>query len=355
MSLNVFGTLMSKVINANLCTNCGTCIGSCPVNVLYSSDAEKPTIKGRCILCQICYYSCPRVSLDIQEIEKGVFGRARNDGREMLTGIYKSAYLAKTTDPYIQSVCQDGGVATSLLKFTLENNTIDCAVATSSDAISQLKPKPTVIWNPKELLLASGARYSIGGSVGGLGEAFQSFPKGNFAFVGLPCEIQGFRKIQFSKRSNEHTSQNVALSIGIFCSKVFNYNQLIDYFSKECGDGLKDITRVEIKKGRLKALSRNKDVLVDVPVNKADQFVREGCRTCPDYTAELSDISIGAAGAPLGWSIVLTRTEAGENAFKEVCKSELLEYKPIADLKKELGLVLKLAEIKKKNIWKQVE
>ncbi len=345
---------MSKVINTNLCTNCGTCIGSCPVNVLYSSDAEKPMIKGRCILCQICYYSCPRVSLNIQEIEKGVFGKERND-KEMLTGIYKSAYLAKTTDPDIQSVCQDGGVATSLLKFALENKTIDCAVATSSDESSQLKPKPTVIWNSKELMLASGARYSIGGSASGLGEAFQNLPDGKFAFVGLPCEIQGFRKAQFSTRSNEHITQNVVLSIGIFCSKVFYYNQLIDYFTKECGEGLKDIVRVEIKKGRLKALNKNKNALVDVAVNKADKFVREGCRTCQDYTAELSDISIGAAGAPLGWSIVLIRTEAGENAFKKVCKSGLLEFKPIADIKKKLALVPKLAEIKKRNTWKQVE
>jgi coenzyme F420 hydrogenase subunit beta len=345
---------MSKVINTNLCTNCGTCIGSCPVNVLYSSDAEKPMIKGRCILCQICYYSCPRVSLDIQEIEKGVFGRERNN-KEILTGIYKAAYLAKTTDPEIQSVCQDGGVATSLLKFSLENNIVDCAVTTSSDVGSPLKPRPSVIWDTKELLLASGARYSIGGSTSGLGEAFQNFPMGKYAFVGLPCEIQGYRKAHFSARSNEHITQNVVLSIGIFCSKVFHYDQLMNYFAKECGEGLKDIIRVEIKKGRLKGLDRNKDVLVDVPVNKADKFVREACRTCQDYTAELSDISIGAAGAPLGWSIVITRTEEGENIFKDVCKSGQLEYKPVADLKKNLGLVLKLAEIKKKNNWKQIE
>ncbi len=354
MSLNVFGTLMSKVINTNLCSYCGTCIGNCPVNVLYYSDVEKPAIKGRCILCQICYYSCPRVSLNISEIEKGVFSRDRND-EEKLTGIFKAAYLARTTDPDIKSVCQDGGVATSLLKFALEKKLIDCSVATSSDISSPLKPKTSVVWDPKDLLITSGAKYSIGAAVGGLGEVYQSFPSGKVAFVGLPCEIQGFRNAQFSKRSNERAVKNVVLSIGIFCSKVFHYDQLIKYFSNECKEGIKDLYRVEIKKGRLKALNRNKEALVDVPVGKADKFVRNGCRTCQDYTAELSDISIGAAGAPLGWSFVLTRTDNGENIFKKVCKSGILEFKPIKDLKKKYNLVYKLAEIKKKNVWKQVE
>lgn len=328
-------------------------MASCPVNVLYKSDAEKPAIKGRCTLCQICYYSCPRVKFDSPEIEKEIIGREREDDESL--GIIKGAYFGRSKDKIILATCQDGGVATSLLKYALEKHIIDCVAASSSDEHSPLKPKSLAIWNGKDLNKISGTRYSIGAGVSGLREAFENFPQGKIAFTGLPCEIQGIRMMQTAKIANINMIENLDFSLGIFCSKAFNNDKLIRFISKECGDGLKDVVRTEIKKGRFRALDKKKEALVDSPIKDLGNLTRQGCKSCQDYTAELADISVGGAGAPPGWSIVLARTDRGEKLFRNACNSGLIQYKPIKDVKNKLSLIHKLAGMKTKNTWKQVE
>ncbi|WP_455276163.1 Coenzyme F420 hydrogenase/dehydrogenase, beta subunit C-terminal domain [[Eubacterium] cellulosolvens] len=353
MSLNVFGTLMTKVINTNLCAYCGTCMASCPVNVIYPSDAEKPILKGRCVLCQICYYSCPRVKYDKGEIEKEIFGREKEEDETL--GIFKSAYFARSKDKDILRNCQDGGVATSILKYALEKGVIDCVAASSSDELSPLKPKSRAIWNPVDLAGISGTRYSIGAGVSELREAFENFPQGKIAFTGIPCEIQGVRKMQTTKIANNNIIENLDFSLGIFCSKAFYYDKLSTFIDKQSRVGLKEVVRTEIKKGKFKAFNKKREELVNTPIKDLSKLTRQGCKSCQDYTAELADISVGGAGAPQGWSIVFTRTDRGEKIYKNAYDSGIIQSRSIKDVKTKLSLVFKLADVKKKNTWKQVE
>jgi coenzyme F420 hydrogenase subunit beta len=130
---------------------------------------------------------------------------------------------------------------------------------------------------------------------------------------------------------------------------------LSEFIDKQSRDGLKEVVRTEIKKGKFKALNKKREELVDTPIKDLDKLTRQGCKSCQDYTAELADISVGGAGAPQGWSIVFTRTDRGEKLFKNACNSGIIQSRSIKDVKTKLSLVYKLADIKNKNKWKQVE
>lgn len=76
---------------------CGACVASCPVNVLYVGRQEEPVIVGPCAACQVCYYSCPRLELPIDEIEHIIHGRTRSAEEETL-GIYRAIYSAHAVE-----------------------------------------------------------------------------------------------------------------------------------------------------------------------------------------------------------------------------------------------------------------
>lgn len=345
-TLNIFGTLISKVVNQNLCSYCGTCVASCPVNVLALTDDEKPTIRGVCALCQVCYYSCPRVELPVGDIERAVFGRTRNP-EEKTTGIIVGSYSARSTDQGILKVCQDGGVATSIMKYALDRKLIDCAVVTKTSGEKAWRPSPIVATEFKQLLETAGTKYTLGGTNAAVGDAVLGYPKGRIGMVGLPCQIEGLRRMQTSSLGNTKMAERVVLTVGIFCSESYYYSKLVnEYLRDKHGIDPSQVTRMGVKKNRFK-VNVGEKVVLDVPVAEVDVYMREPCRKCIDYTSELADISVGGVGSPEGWNTVITRTKCGEEVFKSACGAGLFEWKPLSDVKPGMALVSKISEKKK--------
>ncbi len=345
-TLNIFGTLVTKVLNQNLCSYCGTCVASCPVNVLVLTDEEKPTIRGICALCQVCYYSCPRVELPVADIERAVFGRARNPDEKTI-GIVVGTYSARSTDQGILKVCQDGGVSTSIMKYALEKKLIDCAVVTKTSSERMWRPFPIVATGHEQLLEAAGTKYTLGGSMAAVGDAALGYPEGKIGLVGVPCQIEGLRRMQTSSLANTKMAGKVVLAVGIFCNESYYYNKLVNEFLREKhGIDPSQVTRMGVKKNRLKVHVGEK-VVLDAPVAEVDVYMREPCRKCVDYTSELADISVGGVGSPEGWNTVITRTKRGEEVFKNACEAGLFEWKPLSEVKPGISLVQKISEKKK--------
>ena len=61
---------------------------------------------------------------------------------------------------------------------------------------------------------------------------------------------------------------------------------------------------------------------------------------------------MGNVGSPNGWSTVIVRTDAGEEALRAAEKAGLVEVQPIEEGKRGLGIVVKLATMKRKNAEK---
>ncbi len=327
---------------------CGTCIASCPVNVLYHTEEQKPTIKGICVLCQLCYFGCPRVDLPRNDIEKEIFNRSRTEDENSF-GIIKEAYFGRSTDKEIRERGQDGGVTSTLLIQALEDRLIDVAITTKTNPEKCWRPEPSLAFTSDEVVEACGSKYTVAGSVSGLAEAAIGFPDSKIGYVGVPCQIEGIRKIRYSNYSNRKIAENLKLAIGVFCLNSFSYKKLLtDYLQEQKHIDLRSVTKFDIRKGKL-ILHRGKEQIFEVGIPEIKDFVLPGCRKCQDFTAELADISIGASDAPIGWSTILIRTETGSDLFAKACEKNKIEFKTIKRIKTSLKSMIRLSEKKRRR------
>ncbi|MBS7651455.1 Coenzyme F420 hydrogenase/dehydrogenase, beta subunit C-terminal domain, partial [Candidatus Bathyarchaeota archaeon] len=84
-------------------------------------------------------------------------------------------------------------------------------------------------------------------------------------------------------------------------------------------------------------------------VKELEPYVVSGCSKCQDFSAELSDISVGAVGSQRGWTTVLVRSEIGEEIFNSAADDGVIESTPLSEVKPGLEMVVKLSQIKKRR------
>ncbi len=350
--LKIFGNLIAEVVHKGICMYCGACIASCPIDILFHSDTEEPIMRGTCAACQVCYYSCPRIELPVGEIEQRVFGRARTPEEAML-GIHIGAYSVRARDPEITGRAQDGGAVSALLQYALEKKIIDYAMVSGYSSKDPWKPFPKIARTKQELVENAGSEYTPGGQVGGLAEiavpnrSVVTFQEDRLALVGLPCELQGFWRMNTHWIAAPKLGRNMVFTIGLFCSKVFDYQKMmVDYVQGTRGIDLRTVTKVNIKKNRLLVYTGER-LAIDEPVEVVAHAAREECNICVDYSAELADIAVGAIGSAAGWSTVLTRTPRGEDILKGSREAGYVDVKPMDPVGKGIKFLEKLCEKKR--------
>ena len=111
--------------------------------------------------------------------------------------------------------------------------------------------------------------------------------------------------------------------IGIFCFENFLYDELFkNFIEKELGIELGGIKSVKIRHNAFE-LHKNGEI-ESIPLKTVFKHVNESCMLCRDFSAELSDISIGAIGAKTDWNTVIIRSERGRRLFEELVEKNLV-------------------------------
>lgn len=342
---------------------CGACVASCPINVLNVNVNEEPVIKGPCAACQVCYYSCPRLELPLDEIEYYLFGRTRKPEDETL-GIYKNVYSARALDEEIWHAGQDGGTVIALMTHALQIGMINCFATsdfTKSNSVfvlgsgMTLKTVPVVGDTAADLIRTAGSKYTHGGVLGVLSDIASSYADGRVGLVALPCELQGLWRMNTAMQATIKFSGSwirggrPVLTIGLFCSKVYSYDKLVtEFMQKKNGIDPAKITRTVIKRNRFKAYA-GADTVLDVSTKDVEQYMSPPCHYCIDYVAELADISVGAVGSEDGWTTVIVRSELGQKLFDNAVRAKAIEAVPIETVKPGLPFLIKIANKKKRE------
>jgi len=362
-SAKIWGHLYNEVVRRTHCMMCGACVASCPINVLNVNVNEEPVIKGPCAACQVCYYSCPRLELPLDEIEYFLFGRTRKPEEESL-GIYRNIYSARALDEPVWHAGQDGGSIIALMTHALQIGLIDCFATsdfTKSNSVfvlgsgMALKTVPVVGDTAADLINTAGSKYTHGGVLGVVSDCAASYPDGKVGLVGLPCELQGLWRMYTSLQGTVKYGGSwirggrPTLVIGLFCSKVYTHDGLMkDFLEKQHGIDISKVTRTAVKRNRLKVYV-GADCVLDVHCNDIQQYMSPPCWYCIDYVAELADISVGAVGSQDGWSTVIVRSELGQKLFDSAVRAKAIEAVSIENVKPGIGLVIKLSEKKKRE------
>ena len=335
-----FEESLEKVVSAEKCMGCATCVIVCPLGCLDYSE-EKPKLVNKCTACGICAQVCPRYDFSLSALEKFVFGRERKPAEDF--GIYRRIVVAQARDKSILQVCQDGGAVTALLMFALKNEVADGAIVSGVGEDKPFYPVPRLAITPQEVLECAGTRYTYSPNLLAFQEGVKQ-KKRSLAFVGTPCQIHALRKIEMfplKKYANP-----LRLTIGLMCTESFTYEGLMEkHIQGELGIDLHDISKINIK-AKVLVTTRSGEVKI-IPLADAKQYTRKSCALCPDFSSELADISAGGLGLS-GWTFIVIRTERGEELFESAEKKRLLKTKSVEEEKRAFDLLIKLSKRKRR-------
>lgn len=317
-----FGNLTNEVTAKRLCCLCGTCAAFCDKIKITEDEAGKKQprfVEDYDTVCGLCYAFCPRTFLPQAEIERRIFGQKRKRTGDDTIGISLSSYTVRSKRADIREKGQDGGVVTSLLAYALDEGILDCGVVTTTD--DHWRPMTKVARNYEELKEGAGTKYTLYPSVTGVRDAIEDGCE-KIGFVGLPCQIQGLRKVQTADQPYDVGIEKVKLLIGLFCMKNF-VEDLLKFIGDTCTKGaLENVKKFEIRGKELFVFEKEKHV---ISLEEINGYVGDGCLVCMDYTAELADISVGSVGSEEGWSTVFVRTVQGEEVLDGALEKGYIE------------------------------
>ncbi|MFX1328106.1 MAG: Coenzyme F420 hydrogenase/dehydrogenase, beta subunit C-terminal domain [Promethearchaeota archaeon] len=328
-----FQDLHELVISKKNCVLCGTCMSICP---RIGINEDEPSLLDYDPECSLCYKYCAKTYFPERFFEKEIF--SERTIKDLLIGHYKKAVLAKSTNENILKASQNGGAVTSILIHALNEGIIDGALLTSKD--ENWKPKPIIARTSKEILEATGSVYALAPTLSTYRDAVNKYKLKKLAFVGMPCQIQAARKLQFFPPiSDEYSKFN--LIIGLYCTSNYSYDSMRDIIQKEFGMPISEVKKLDISQGNFIIYSKDGSIK-NTPIKSVKKYSWSSCQYCKDYTAEFSDISIGSIGAPENsWNSIIIRSDVGMNIFNDALKSKKIIMSNQIDLSKIKNISLK--------------
>ncbi len=328
--VKTFKDLEEEIIKTSLCCACGACIAHCESQSFDVIEMDKYTPKFKsdknaenCTECGVCYYICPQTTTLLEKL---------NDVHciEDELGHVIKLLAAKTTNTGIEKVRQDRGIVSTILTYLFDENEIDAAIISEYD--EKFEPIPKIIFNKEDLVKSAGTRYSISSQTLPLKELYNipheiltkeriiDIEQMRVAFIGTPCQCRAVSKMKLLHIKPTHVIKYI---LSLFCFENFNYDKLYDILRKETKVNPKNIQKTWIKKNFFMTDKNNEEF--EVNIKTLDPAVRNHCHECDDFTGLFSDISIGAAGAPKGYSMIIIRTEKGEKVINSALSHGLIE------------------------------
>ena len=294
--------LVDQVWEKNLCSGCRGCIAVCLAGTLeYDHRAGRPYQLNPCVECKACLDACPRLKANADKI-----------ATSNLLGDYLEIKNARSMTGGAHF--QNGGAVTALLSAALEEELVDCVLVMGLDRWTQ-EPYPRVIYEAKDLGKCAGSKYTSNAILETMKDLVKDQSIKNVALVGTACTVQA---VSFLSRSqNEYAAklaQKVRFLLGLFCFEAFD-DRLIAEISRRIDAPTWNISKISAGEGQMNITLRDRSTR-SIPLPELASFVLPGCKTCADFTATQSDISIGGVGSAPGMSSVIVRTEKGLGLFR---------------------------------------
>ena len=303
MISNIFETTKS-----DLCLGCGICQSACPsnaINIIVKQGRFIPQIdetkckndKG----CHRCHDVCPGLGVDLTRIAKERF-TDESTKTDKWVGRYLKCFTGHSNDEDIRYHCASGGMVSQFLIFLLEKGYIDGAVVTAFDPDNELLVRSYIAHNREEVLQAKSSKYAPV-SLHGMAQTIKQEIGTRYVIVGLPCHIQGFRKLEAIDRKFR---EKIAGYFSIYCSSGRTF-YLTEHVFKERGIRKENLTyfayRDEGCLGSLVAKQNRNSINGKEEIYKERYqsyyhplrsfFIPRRCLFCIDHYGELGDVCFG--------------------------------------------------------------
>jgi len=319
--------LKEGVLDPDLCSGCGACVGFCPYIKSYN---ERVAIIHSCQICEgVCYRICPRGFTQYKSLRREVFGTV---DFEPVLGVHKEIYFARAGEEEMRSRGQYGGVVSALSAFALKDGFVDSILMTGGNLKGA---KPMLVSSASGVAECAGSKYTAAPTLSLYQEAVKKGYQ-KIGVVGRPCQVTASRKMQQTREIN---GQRISLVIGLFCMEAFSP----DFYALMKEKGLENFEHMDIPKD-VHFRSSGEDTII--PFDEMRQFIRNACLSCYDPLSELADVSVGSTEYDPGWNALIIRTIKGAGLVEQACDNGYIEIKPYPS---ELLPLLKRAVYRKKK------
>ena len=359
--------LRHEVIETGLETQCGTAIGVSEGTLQYEEQKGVPTvvkINNSKPVPRASYDGCPGRYCNYPDLNEFTFGKQPEN---MLAGVVQKAYIGHATDESIKRNGASGGAITRTLIYLLETKKITGAVCLRMSSTTPWKAEPFVARTKEEILTSGGSIYSLTPTNTILSEL--EAEEGPLAYVGLPDQVAGIRKLQ---KINHPSVASIKYVLGPYTGTQMYFEAIRSFLRSNGVKSETEITDLKYRAGEWPGYLQIK--LKDGRTLKAEKFyynylipffITKGCLQLCDFTNELTDISVGDAWSPKyehlkgGHSVILARNSqavellvamqaAGELTLEEIPLSTALDmHGHMIDLKKRGSFI--------RNSWKAVQ
>jgi coenzyme F420 hydrogenase subunit beta len=228
-------------------------------------------------------------------------------------------------------VATDGGVVTALLVTLLETGSIEAAIV--SPRRDGLRRAPRIATTAEEIIAAAGCQLAPTEHLEQLGQQYTTYSptiaavKGlagerlrKVALVGVPCQVRTVRKMQ---ALGIIPSEVITHVIGLFCCESLVLDEQGLEYLRRLGVPLPQVRKLNIKDCLLATLQDGSEVRL--PLEALDPIARRACLSCPDFSSELADLSVGGLGSPPGFTTVIVRNDRGWQSYSEALRRGQIE------------------------------
>ncbi len=319
-----FHKTAAAVIDADRCVGCAGCVAACPSGSIGIAEDGRPTLVRMCTGCSRCWDFCPLGGFRPERLARlAARGNGQGSGEEL--GPVRAAFYARAKEPVPEA--QDGGVVTALLSRLLEIGRIDGAVV--SRRRTAFLGESVLATTPAQVAESAGSVYDQSFPLALLAKPL---PQGaaSIAFVGTPCQVSVLEALKrFPWPYQRSAIGSVTLTVALFCTRSFRPDRLRDELWRR-GIDPRRVRRLDIRDGRLSVLLADGSRADVGQARELADAGLPGCDECADFSGHLADLAVGNCGSPPGYTTVIVRTEAGEEAWQ--LARDALEWQPLADL-----------------------
>ncbi|MEK7436034.1 MAG: Coenzyme F420 hydrogenase/dehydrogenase, beta subunit C-terminal domain [Pseudomonadota bacterium] len=308
--------LQEDVLKKGLCIDCGACVGLCPYFKSY-----RGTI-GMIATCALaagrCHAHCPKTEVDLGEITTGLMGKAY-DGAPL--GHYLSIAKARAGENIRgKGRFQNGGAVSALLALALKTGMIKAAALTGREG---LVPTPVLATSEEDVFACATSKYTAAPTIASVNEYGRS-GQDKLAVVGTPCQITAVAQAKLDPLKREDFRDPVVLTIGLLCTWAVDTRKFIPLISGRTEIG--KVISMDVPPPPAAVMEiHTTDGSFSIPIEEIRNTVPEGCAICPDMTAELTDISVGAMEGDYTWNTLIVRTATGAALVQQAVSQGYLE------------------------------
>jgi len=264
-------------------------------------------------------------------------------------GEYINIYLARSKDPEILSRrVGSGGAVTSILCYLLDKGICDAAVAVRRTR--GFEGTIVVARTREEVIEAAGNKWSIVPFTSRLRRIIEENNLRNVAVVGLPCQAQFLGHMRMFPMLETDFGERIKVIISLFCVGTFAHEVFLAYLRSTYNIRAEEIEDMRIEGDNL-VVTLTGNRRTEIPVSKIASYLQAGCLICTDYTGVLADISAGIVQSYPGYTVLITRTQLGDEIVRKAAQEGYIEVKEVDQKMVEEIRMKALDKIKRANIF----